>query len=541
MSVLAPSAANSASGLLILNPVDDALARTAGLRSRLGEQIALASPAQDWIDIEAPFTGQTIGRLPRGREEDVEAAVAAARAAQPGWAQVPVGQRAAILLKFHDLVLERQAEVLDLIQLENGKARTHAFEEVLDTAMNARYYAHTGAKYLATKRRHGALPFFTSVWELQHPRGVVGVMSPWNYPLALGINDAIPALMAGNAVVTKPDEQTPFATLWAADLLVEAGLPSDVLQIVSGIGAELGDMITSRVDFVMFTGSTAVGRHVAQLAASRLIEYSMELGGKNAMIVLADADIEKTVSRGIRACFSNTGQLCISMERMYVHEAVYDEFVARFVSATEALTLGTTFDFDSDIGSLISAKQLATVEEHVSDAVNKGARVLAGGRARPDIGPYFFEPTLLEGVTADMIVFRTETFGPLVSIYKFSDEAAAIEAANDSEYGLNFSLWTSDTARGRRIAAELEAGTVCINEGYASGWGSTDAPMGGFKNSGTGRRHGEHGITKYCESQAISVQRVIPLSAPPGLPGDKYAAVMTTALSVLKRLPGVRW
>ncbi|MFA7267028.1 MAG: succinic semialdehyde dehydrogenase [Candidatus Nanopelagicales bacterium] len=541
MSVLAPSAASSAADSLDPDPVDAALERTAQLRKRLVEHVALAKPATDWIDVEAPFTGQVIGRIPHGREIDVEAAVAAARAAQPAWARVPIRQRAAILLRFHDLVLERQAEVLDLIQLENGKARTHAFEEVLDTAMNARYYAHTGAKYLSTKRRHGALPFFTSVWELQHPRGVVGVMSPWNYPLALGINDAIPALMAGNAVVTKPDEQTPYATLWAADLLKEAGLPDGVLHVISGIGAELGDMITSRVDFVMFTGSTAVGRHVAQLAASRLIEYSMELGGKNAMIVLADADLDQTVSRGLRACFSNTGQLCISMERMYVHEDVYDEFVDRFVAATRALTLGTTFDFESDIGSLISAKQLATVAEHVNDAVEMGARVLVGGRARSDIGPYFFEPTLLEGVTPEMTVYRTETFGPLVSVYPFSDEAEAIAAANDSEYGLNFSLWTSNTAHGRQIASKLEAGTVCINEGYASGWGSTDAPMGGFKNSGTGRRHGEHGITKYCESQAISVQRVVPLSAPPGIPGDKYAAVMTTALSVLKRLPGMRW
>lgn len=511
------------------------------MRERLVARAFLANDASEWIEVEAPMTAEIIGTIPRGRKADVLGAVEAARVAQRQWAQLCLRDRQAVLLRFHDLVLERQEEVLDLLQLETGKARMHAFEEVLDTAMTARYYGHTAGKYLKPKRRHGALPLLTQAWELHHPRGVIGFMVPWNYPLSLGITDALPALVAGNGAVIKPDEQTPYSVLWAVELLEEAGLPAGLCQVVTGEGAELGGFITDSVDFVMFTGSTRVGRIVATQAAGRLIEYSMELGGKNAMIVRHDADIEQTAIRGTRAAFSNSGQLCISMERAYVDHAIYDDFVAAFAAATASIKLGAALDYSAEMGSLISARQLATVQEHVDDAIGKGAQVLAGGQSRPDLGPYFYEPTLLEGVTPEMTIYANETFGPVVSIYQVGSDEEAIARANESDYGLNFSIWTRDTNRGREIAAQLQAGTVCINEGYASGWGSTDVPMGGFKDSGTGRRHGEHGITKYCESQSVSVQRVLPLSAPPGMSGDFYSKAMTTGLSVLKRLPGMRW
>ncbi len=492
------------------------------------------------LDVEKPFDGTVLGRVPHSIPTDVTVAVGRARAAQIEWATWPVAKRAAVLLRFHDRLLETQSEILDIIQLESGKARRHAYEEILDICTVARYYAHAGAEFLKMRRRQGAMPFFTQAWEYRHPKGVVGIISPWNYPLTLGIGDALPALLAGNGVVAKPDERTPLAALWAARTLDECGLPSDVLQIVTGFGAELGPTIVDQCDFVMFTGSTAVGREVAAQAGRRLIECSMELGGKNAMLVLDDADIDKAVDGAVRAAFSNTGQLCISIERMYVDRAIWDRFLPRFVGATRALRLGAALDYSVDIGSLASAKQLTTVQRHVDDALSKGATILAGGRARPDIGPYFYEPTILTDVTPDCLAYGAETFGPVVSLYRVDGVDEAVERANDSPYGLNFSVWTGDSHRGRAVAARLQAGTVNINEAYASAWGSVDAPMGGMKASGIGRRHGEHGITKYTDSQTVAAQRILPLAPPPFLSAAQYASVMNVALRVLRRLPGYK-
>lgn len=528
------SATSSVAGADLLAPRISA-ARLAELARR----VPTVSPREP-LSVEAPFTAQMIGTVPRCTGEDVVAAFERARIAQRTWAATPVAARAGILLRFHDMVLARQEEALDVIQLESGKARRHAFEEILDVALCSRYYGHSAARYLRPKRRQGAVPLLTQTWEHHHPKGVVGIISPWNYPLTLGISDALPALVAGNAVVAKPDQRTPFSALWAAELLAEAGLPEGVLQMVTGTGTELGTPIVDESDFVMFTGSTAVGRKVAVQAAQRLVDFSMELGGKNALLVLEDADLDKAVPGAIRASFSNTGQLCISMERLYVADGIWDRFVDRLVGQTKALELSASFDYQADVGSLASAGQLATVVKHVDDAVDRGARVLAGGRARPDIGPYFYEPTILEGVTEQMTVCRNETFGPVVSLYRFRSEGEAVERANDSAYGLNFSVWTADAARGRRVAERLEAGTVNVNEGYVAAWASMDAPMGGFKDSGVGRRHGQHGILKYTEPQTISVQRFMAIAPLPGVPMERYAKMMTRAIWLMRRLPGVK-
>ena len=510
---------------------------TGALLGRLAARAATAGP-RELVPVEMPATGAVLGQVPRCTPDDVAAAADTARRAQRGWARTPVAERSKVLLRFATRVLDRQDEVLDLIQLENGKARLHAFEEVIDVAQTSRYYARTAPRYLRPRRRAGAIPALTQTWEYHRPKGMVGVISPWNYPLTLGISDALPALVAGNVVIAKPDSQTPYTALWAAELLEEAGLPAGVLQVVTGSGPELGTPLIEHCDFLMFTGSTRVGRMVAAQAAGRLIDYSMELGGKNAILVLADADLGRTVPGAVRAAFSSTGQLCISMERMYVDAAVWDEFVPRFVKATRSLRLGHSLGYQADIGSLISAKQLETVAGQVDDAVSKGATLLGGGRARPDIGPYFYEPTVLTGTPPGATLYADETFGPVISVYRVGGADEAIERANDSCYGLNFSVWTRDARQGRRIAGRLEAGSVNLNEAYAAAWASVDAPMGGWKDSGVGSRHGEHGILKYTSAQTVSRQRLLPIAPPGGMPAHVYARAMTAAMRTLQRLPG---
>ncbi|MBL3665460.1 succinate-semialdehyde dehydrogenase (NADP(+)) [Streptomyces sp. M2CJ-2] len=481
-----------------------------------------------------PFTGEKLADLPESTPEDVVRAFETARTAQAVWAQIPVRRRAAVLLRFHDLVLERQAEVLDLIQLETGKARLHAHEEVQAVAVAARHYGRRAAAYLRPKRHAGAVPALTKVTELRHPRGVVGQIAPWNYPLELSVGDALPAFVAGNAVVMKPDTETCLTALWARDLLIEAGLPADVFQVVLGEGPVVGPEVVRHADYVSFTGSTRTGREVARSAAARLVGVSLELGGKNAMLVLEDADLDKAAAGAVRACFSSAGQLCISIERLYVHESVADAFLERFAARTRAIRLGTSLSYGADMGSLVGERQLEAVTRHVEDAVAKGAKVIAGGTARPDVGPYFYEPTILDGVEESMTVCAEETFGPVVSLYRFGSDDEAVERANSTPYGLNASVWTKDARRGREVAGRLRTGTVNINEGYAPAYGSVQSPMGGMKDSGLGRRHGSEGILKYTEAQTVAHQRLLPMAPSLGLDDERYAEFMSRSLRLMK-------
>ncbi|RSS80416.1 succinate-semialdehyde dehydrogenase (NADP(+)), partial [Streptomyces sp. WAC05292] len=483
-----------------------------------------------------PFTGAKLADLPEATPAEVAEAFARARAAQAAWAAVPVRRRAAVLLRFHDLVLARQAEVLDLIQLETGKARLHAHEEVQAVAVAARHYGRKAPAYLRPRSHTGAMPTLTKVTELRQPRGVVGQIAPWNYPLELSVGDALPAFASGNAVVMKPDTETALTALWARDVLIEAGLPPEVFQVVLGEGPVVGPEVVRHADYVSFTGSTRTGREVAQGAAARLVGVSLELGGKNAMLVLHDADVEKAAAGAVRACFSSAGQLCISIERLYVHASIADEFLARFAARTKAMRLGSSLAYGADMGSLVGERQLETVRRHVDEAVAKGATLVAGGTARPDIGPLFYEPTILDGVEAPMAVCGEETFGPVVSVYRFTDEDEAVAQANATPYGLNSSVWTKDARRGRAVAARLRTGTVNINEGYAPAYGSVRAPMGGMKDSGLGRRHGSEGILKYTEAQTVAHQRLLPMAPSLGMDDEAYAAFMTRSLRVMKAL-----
>ena len=447
--------------------------------------------------------------------------------------------RRAIFLRYHDLVLDHQEQLLDLVQIEGGKARRHAVEEIYDVAINARYYAYHAAGFLRPRRRQTPLPILTQAWEYRHPVGLVGIIAPWNYPLTMAVSDAIPALLAGNAVLLKPAELTPFTALYAVQLLREAGLPDDLFQVLTGRGRDIGATLIAASDFLCFTGSTETGRDVACRAGENLIKCSLELGGKNPMIVLDDADLDRAVHGAIQGCFSSAGQLCISFERLYVQSGIFDRFVAAFTRRTAALRLGTALDYSIDIGSLISQDQLDKTREHVEDAVAKGATVLTGGQARPDIGPYFFEPTILTDVTPEMKLYREETFGPVVAIYRFDDVEDAIRQANDSEYGLNASIWTRDLRRGREIAQRIRCGTVNVNEAYAATWGA-HAPMGGMRNSGIGRRHGEEGFTKYTESQTIAVAPFAPLFPPFGMDIGVTAKLFPALLRAVKHVPGLR-
>ena len=484
----------------------------------------------------APATGQPLGTVPKSTPDDVRAAFAASRLVARSWAMTSYEERSRILTRLHDLILDRREEIMDLICWEPGKARIHAFDEPLHVALTARYYARTLKRHLEPKRRDGVVPFLTQIEEHRLPKGVVAIISPWNYPFTMALSDGIAAIAAGNGVVSKPDHHTPLCALLGLELLEEAGVPIGLWQMVTGEGRVLGTPMIEEADYLCFTGSTSTGKVVARQCAERLIGCSLELGGKNPILVLADADLDRAAEGAVRAAFSNGGQLCVSTERLYCAQEVYDEFVAKFVERTKAMRLDAGHEWGIDMGSLISAEQLQTVDEHVQDAVAHGARVLAGGKHRPDLGPYFYEPTILEGVTSQMAVHCDETFGPVISVYPFASEDEAIELANAGEYGLNAAVYSRNSGHARRVANRIKCGTVNVNEAFSATFASIDAPMGGMRSSGMGRRQGAEGILRYTEVQSVATQYLLRFGPHWGLTDQAYATVMTGAVRLLRHL-----
>lgn len=498
---------------------------------RLRSLLTATGPA---MELRSPLTGGVVGELPTSTAADVEVGAQLAHRAQAEWAARPIAERAGLLLDFHDQLLDQRDYFLDLLQ-SVGKDRLSAANEVLHVALTARYYGRTARRYLRSERGQGVLPLLTRVDRHYVPKGLVGVIGPWNYPLTMAISDGLAALAAGNAIMLKPDHQTPQVALAAVELLRSSGLPPDLWQVVHGRGTVVGRELIDVSDYVCFTGSTATGRTVAAQCAHRLIGCSLELGGKNPMVILDDADVEAAADGAVRASFSSAGQVCVSTERIYVAEPLFEPFTRAFVARTKALRLGYAPDFEHDIGCLINHDQLEQVSAHVEDAKTKGATVLTGGRRREDVGELFYEPTILTGVTPEMECYAEETFGPVVSIYPVLDDDEAVARANESDYGLNASVWTSDHERGRRVASKIKCGAVNVNEGFAATFGSIDAPMGGMKNSGLGRRQGRDGIRRFVDVQSVATQTGIPLAPSRGLDGKSFTSLMTGALRIMKK------
>jgi succinate-semialdehyde dehydrogenase/glutarate-semialdehyde dehydrogenase len=487
--------------------------------------------------VVAPFTGLALHELPQSDESDVADAYARARLAQINWARAGFAHRRAVLLRAHDLLLSRREELLDTLQTETGKTRGQAFEEVFQAAGVTRYNALAARRVLGGERRRSGLPGLVTTRVRYRPKGVVGVITPWNFPLSLAAMDVVPALAAGCGVVQKADNQGALSVLLLRRAFLDAGLPADLWAVVAGGGPRIGGAVTAGADYVCFTGSTATGLRVAAQAATTLTGVSLELGGKNPMIVLDDVDPHRAAAQAAYACFSSAGQLCVSIERIYVQRAVSEQFLREFVTTTRALLLGAGLDYRADVGSLTSAAQLERVDEHVADAIRHGATVQTGGRTRPDLGPYFFEPTILTGVTSTMLCATEETFGPVVAVTIVDTEQEAILAANDSDYGLNASVLTGSPRRGSRVAAAVEAGSVNVNEGYRGSFSAVAAPMGGVKGSGLGRRNGPEGLLRFVNPVTVSrATGLLPLPTT----GDEFSRLVGPMLLLARALKALR-
>ena len=491
-----------------------------------------------------PATGAVLREFDSATEADVRAAVSRARAAQPGWSDLGVRRRVEILRAFQRRLLARKSAIADAITREAGKPRAEALTtEVLVVLDAARFLIHNSHRLLrdepvphgnlATKLKSGRL--------LRQPYGVIGIISPWNYPFSIPATESLAALVAGNAVALKPSELTSLAALELGSLLLAAGVPQDIFQVIIGDGATGAALLQSPIDKLVFTGSVATGKRIAAVAAERLLPVVLELGGKDPMLVLDDADIDVASSAAVWGAFVNAGQACLSVERCYVHRSLYDAFLRACAEKMNRLHLGHGDDRETDVGPLIHERQLRVVESHVEDAKSRGARILAGGQRFPELGDNFYRPTLLADVTHDMRIMREETFGPVLPVMAFDHDDEAVRLANDSEYGLAASVFTRDRSRGERLARRIHAGTVMVND-VISCFGISEAPHGGWKASGIGRTHGRFGLEEMVRLKYLDLDRM------PGMKkvwwygyGERFARQMEAFLEMqFARALGVR-
>src|SRR5580700_9123492 len=463
--------------------------------------------ATDRISSLNPATGAVLREFESASESQVQAAVARASAAQVAWAEIGARRRIAVLREFQRRLHERKSEIAAAITQEAGKPVAEALTtEVLVVLDAARFLIDNAYRLLddepvphgnlATKLKRG--------WLVREPHGVVGIISPWNYPFSIPATETLAALVAGNAVVLKPSEFTSLVALELRSLLHAAGVPRDVFQVVVGDGATGAALVHSKIDKLVFTGSVATGKRIAAIAAERLLPVVLELGGKDPMLVLDDADVDVVSSAAVWGAFVNAGQTCLSVERCYVHRSLYEEFLRACVEKTKKLIVTDGLDHNAEVGPLIRQRQLRLVEEHVEDAKACGARVLIGGSRFPEMGANFYHPTVLADVTHAMRIMREETFGPVLPVMAFDSDDEAVRLANDSEYGLAASVWTRDRARGERLARRIKAGTVMVND-VVSCFGISEAPHAGVKSSGMGRTHGRFGLEEMVRLKYVDV------------------------------------
>ena len=457
-----------------------------------------------------PATGEILREFECAGEDEVLAAVARARAAQSAWAEAGLRRRVGVLREFQAGLYAKKSEIAAAITREVGKPVAEALvTEVLVVLDAARFLVDNAWKLLrdepvphrnlATKLKSG--------WLVREPHGVIGIISPWNYPFSIPATETLAALVSGNAVVLKPSELTPQVALELVSLLHAAGVPQDVLQVVVGEGPAGAALSGSPIDKLVFTGSVTTGKRIATAVADRLLPVVLELGGKDPMLVLDDADVDVASSAAVWGAFVNAGQTCLSVERCYVHRSLYEPFASACVEKTKKLRIGNGMDPLTDVGPMIRERQVRIVESHVEDAKARGARVLTGGMRLPDLGENFYAPTVLAGVTHDMRIMREETFGPVLPVMACNDDDDAVRLGNDSEYGLAASIWTRDPKRGERLARRIHAGTVMVND-VISCFGISEAPHGGVKASGVGRTHGRFGLEEMVRVKYLDIDRM---------------------------------
>ncbi len=476
----------------------------------------MALPSEASIEVRNPAGGELLESVPVLDREAVEALAARAREAQPGWAAIGFERRAELLGRMRRWLLDNGERVIETIVSETGK--TYEDAQLLElgyTVSALSFWASHAERYLRERRFFARSPLLAGrrLLTRHSPRGVVGVIGPWNYPLLNSFGDAIPALAAGNSVILKPSELTPLTSLLVQRALAECGLPDGVFAVATGAG-ETAEALIDVVDFVMFTGSIATGRRVAARAAAALTPFALELGGKDAMIVLAGAPLERAANVAVFYAMMNAGQSCVSIERVYAEEAIYDELVEKIVAKVRALRVGRPAGRASvDVGAITAERQLEIIEAHVADAVAKGARVAVGGK-RVEGPDRLFEPTVLVDVDHSMLCMTEETFGPTLPVMRVADAEQAVALANDSPMGLSAAVFAADSEQGEAIARRLDVGAVCVNDA-AVNYFALQAPMGGHKQSGIGVRHGPEGIRKYCSAQTILISpRLMPRREP---------------------------